>query len=231
MQKKTRKRLYAFGGLFLAAILPFLMYKIVRSLSDDKISLPGYYHPIGLDTTLGADGQKRADTLYHTVSNFRLTNQLGQDFDLYRDTKGMVVVAHVFSSTCQKNCPKLSLHAENLQYAFRKRDTILRILSITTRPDIDDIPMIRKYAQDHHANHDMWYFLTGEKENIQNVVSHQLFIDTLQPGVDSLSHSSYFVLLDFNKHIRGYYDGLDSMELKRLKDDIALLPMEKNPKP
>ncbi len=232
MSTKTKRRLYAFLGLFLAAILPLLMYQIVKSLSDDKVQVPGYYHPIGLDTVM-VDGHPQVDTTYHTVSDFQLTDQTGKLFDLYRDTKGKVVVAHLFFCNCRTICPQLTLHAEDLQHAYRKRDSLLSILSITVDPANDSVAALRAYAQKRHANHDMWFFLTGDKKEIYRIARKELFLDTSEGegGEDDFVHSEYFVLLDFNKHIRGYYNGLDSMELKCLKDDIALIPLEKNPKP
>ncbi len=232
MSTKSKRRFYAFLGLFLAAILPFIMYQIVKYLSDDKVHIPGYYHPIGLDTVV-EEGKTHIDTLYHTVSDFSLTDQMGQEFDLYRDTRDKVVVAHLFFCNCSTICPQLTLHAENLQYSYRKRDSLLRILSITVDPANDSVAAIRAYSQKRHANHDMWYFLTGDKKEIYRIAREELFLDSSEGdgGEDDFVHSEYFVLIDFNKHIRGYYNGLDSMELKRLKDDIALLPLEKNPKP
>ncbi len=232
MSTQTKRRWYAFLGLFLAAILPFLMYQIVKSLSDDKVQIPEYLHPIGVDTIV-TEEKKKVDTLYHTVGDFTLTDQMGQDFNLYRDTKDKVVVAHLFFCNCRTICPKLTQHAENLQYAYRKRDSLLRILSITVDPANDSVAALRAYAQKRHANHDMWYFLTGDKKEIYRIAREELFLDSSDGdgGDDDFVHSEYFVLLDFNKHIRGYYNGLDSMELKRLKDDIALIPLEKDPKP
>jgi protein SCO1/2 len=42
-------------------------------------------------------------------------------------------------------------------------------------------------------------------------------------------HSEKFVLLDINRQVRGYYNGLDPEALARLQRDIILLTMEKNP--
>jgi protein SCO1/2 len=49
-------------------------------------------------------------------------------------------------------------------------------------------------------------------------------------GVDSnFVHSDKFVLVDPSRRVRGYYSGLDSMELKELSNDLVLLTMEKDP--
>ena len=43
-------------------------------------------------------------------------------------------------------------------------------------------------------------------------------------------HSDKFVLIDRNRNVRGYYDGLDSASLAQLSSDIILLTLEKSPK-
>ena len=42
-------------------------------------------------------------------------------------------------------------------------------------------------------------------------------------------HSNKFVLIDINRQVRGYYNGLDPDDLSQLQRDIILLTMEKNP--
>jgi protein SCO1/2 len=50
-------------------------------------------------------------------------------------------------------------------------------------------------------------------------------------GVDTnFIHSDRFVLIDSNRHVRGYYKGLDSVDLAKLSNDLVLLTMEKDPK-
>ena len=50
-------------------------------------------------------------------------------------------------------------------------------------------------------------------------------------GVDTnFIHSDRFVLIDSNRHVRGYYNGLDSEALTKLSNDLVLLTMEKDPR-
>ena len=49
-------------------------------------------------------------------------------------------------------------------------------------------------------------------------------------GVDTdFIHTDHFVLIDTNRHVRGYYHGLDSASLKLLAGDIIYLTMERDP--
>ena len=45
--------------------------------------------------------------------------------------------------------------------------------------------------------------------------------DDIAPG--GFIHSSLFILVDKNLHIRGIYDGLEEEELKKLNTDLKLL--------
>jgi protein SCO1 len=43
-------------------------------------------------------------------------------------------------------------------------------------------------------------------------------------------HTDFFVLIDKNRNIRGYYHGLDTNALSQLSEDIVLLSMERDRK-
>ena len=52
----------------------------------------------------------------------------------------------------------------------------------------------------------------------------------MDKGIDTnFIHTDHFVLIDSNRHVRGYYHGLDSASLKQLSTDIIYLTMEKDP--
>jgi protein SCO1/2 len=74
--------------------------------------------------------------------------------------------------------------------------------------------------------------LTGDRNVIYDFARNELGV-SVQPtggGVDDLIHTQKLVLVDRDRHIRGYYDGLDSADLKRCADDIILLTLEKKKK-
>ena len=50
-------------------------------------------------------------------------------------------------------------------------------------------------------------------------------------GIDTgFFHTDYMVLIDKNRHIRGYYHGLDTNSVKQLARDVIFLTLEKDPK-
>jgi protein SCO1/2 len=217
-------------GLTVAFLLPLTFYIITKVLSKDKIHLPSFY---GIEKINGP-----GDTSFHKVADIQLTNQLGDKVSLNKDLEGKILVIDLFFANCTSVCPKLSTNMELLQKAFKRTfksqggfDTSVRFISITTDPARDSFPALRKYADAYHANHDRWWFLTGDRNAIYNYAHNELSV-LIKPdeGVESLEHSKKFVLLDQQRYIRGYYDGTDSTDIRRCADDIVLLTLEKKKK-
>ena len=103
---------------------------------------------------------------------------------------------------------------------------------MTVNPERDSFQVLRKYADHYGANHDHWWFLTGDKKTIYDYARKELHL-SVGPGdggAEDFIHSKQLVLIDKNRNIRGYYDGLDSIQLRKCADDIVLLTMEKEKK-
>ena len=71
--------------------------------------------------------------------------------------------------------------------------------------------------------------VTGDKKEIYKLARKSYFavLDEGDGGAQDFIHTEQFILVDKKKRIRGYYDGTDSKEIKRIIDDIYLLKKEK----
>jgi len=222
-------------GLAVAFLLPLSFYMIAKLLSKDKIYLPGYYGVERVDST-NVDGKAAVDTVYHKVADLKLINQLGQDVTLNGTLQNRILVVGFFFTQCPSVCPKLAGNITMLQRAFRRNpkmenalDNTVHFLLISVDPANDTVSALRAYADRFGANHDHWWFLTGDKQSIYNYARNELKL-SVGPGdggADDFVHSQKLVLLDAKRHIRGYYDGLDTVAIKHCADDIVLLTMEK----
>lgn len=219
------------GGLAVALLLPLSFYFIAKLLSKDKIELPGHYVVDRVDTIV-EDGDTYADTVYHKVADVSLTNQLGKEVSINGDLKDNIVVINFFFSTCPTICPKLTGNMTMLQKAFKKNDTTVHFVSISVDPETDTFQALRSYSEQYNVDHDHWWFLTGDRSKIYNYATNELHVVMGEngQGADQFIHTQKLVLLDKKRHIRGYYDGLDTAELRRCADDIILLTMEKDRK-
>jgi protein SCO1/2 len=91
---------------------------------------------------------------------------------------------------------------------------------------------LKKWADRFQVNPEKWWLLTGEKKVIYNMAIHEMKVGVEDGrGVDTnFFHTDHFVLIDSNRHVRGYYHGLDPASLSKLSEDIILLTLEKDPK-
>ncbi|MBU3675591.1 MAG: SCO family protein [Chitinophagaceae bacterium] len=217
------------GGLF-SAFVPLAAYLYLRMQGHDgHIKLPKVY---GIDRvdTVQRDGQTAYDTTWHTCSNLTLINQLGDTLRLNESFDGKILVVNFFFTHCQTICPVQTKNMKLLNKAFKKNDTSVRFISMTVDPLNDSVPVLRAYADRQEANHDKWIFGTGKKEAIYDFARRDLFLNL--PISDSSNndfiHPEQFVLIDKYRNIRGYYNGLDSNDVRRCAEDIAYLMVEKN---
>ena len=225
-------------GIAVAFGLPLFCYLIVSALSKNAIHPPKHFIVDSVDVKT-VDGKKQTDTIYHKVSDLRLTNQLGESVSIDSDLKGKILVFDFFFVSCPTICPRLTANMGMLQNAFRKirrkessLDTVVQFISITVNPSNDSFQRLRAYADKHGANHDKWWFLTGDKKVIYNFARNELFV-TVAPGdggPEDFIHTEKMVLVDHNRNIRGYYNGLDTMDVRKGADDIVLLTLEKEKK-
>lgn len=226
-QKKSNKKFLI--GLAVAFLLPLSLYLIVDRLSKGKVKMPRFYMV----------DKVSPDTVYHTVAELTLTNQVGEKVNLNKDLEGKIVVVDFFFTECSSTCPKLTQSMRNLQSGFRKDpkkenslDDRVQFVSITVLPEHDSFQVLRTYADAHGANPDHWWFLTGDKKTIYNFARTELGLSTGpgDGGADDMIHTDKLILLDKDRHIRGYYDGTSDTSVRRCADDIVLLTLEKQKK-
>lgn len=229
----NKKALYA---LLLAVLVPLLCYFIVKGYSDSAIHMPRHYLADSI-TTKTEKGKKVSDTAWHKLPEFSLTNQQG-DTVSWSSLKGKVVVADFFFTHCPTICPRLTSNMRWLQQSINnsqrvgdKTPDFLHFLSFSIDPERDSVPRLKQWADRFQVNPDQWWLLTGPKKEIYDMAINEMKIGVVDgQGVDTnFIHTDHFVLIDSNRHVRGYYHGLDSASLRQLSNDIILLTMEKDP--
>lgn len=224
-------------GIAVAVMVPLSCYLVVSRLSKGKSRMPLYYNMERVDSQM-KDGKLITDTVYHQVADLQLTNQLGKLVSLNKDLKGKILVVDFFFTTCPSICPVLTMNMHKLQASFTKDsrkeaslDTVVQFISITVNPERDTFQAMRAYADRFGANHDHWWFLTGDKRSIYNFARNELKV-TVGPGdggADDFIHTERMVLLDKDRVVRGYYDGLKDSSMMKCADDIVYLTLERKP--
>ena len=192
--------------------------------------VPRFYIAERVDSVV-KDGKTTYDTIYHQVKNFTLTNQLGEKVNL-EDAKNRILVVDFFFTSCPTICPTLTANLKIVQEAFNTHDTLIQILSISVDPERDTVQKLKHYADKHNIDPKNWWLLTGDKKEIYDLARHEFFVNAVQGdgGPDDFIHTEKFVVIDKDRYIRGYYNGLDTNDVRRMVNDIAVLHIAKDKK-
>ena len=217
-------------ALMLALVLPFAGYYIVKYYSKEAVHMPGRYFIPDSVVVSEKNGKTVSDTIWHKVKNIEFTNQLGKNVSL-DDLKGKILVVNFFFTRCPSICPGLARSMKRLQDSFLKNDSIVHFISVSIDPEHDSVPQLRKFADRYNANHDTWWFVTGDKKAIYDFALNELKAGLADTEVDSaFIHTENFFLLDSNRIVRGWFNGFDTVKQAKLVRDIPLLMLEKDRK-
>jgi protein SCO1/2 len=217
-------------GLMLAIILPLAGYYIVKYYGESATQMPHRYFFDSVVTS-NNNGKLTVDTIWHQASNISLTNQLGKQVT-FDDLKGKILVIDFFFTRCPSICPKMAKAMKRLQSSFiNSNDSIVQFISVSIDPEHDSVKQLRNFANRYTSNHDSWWFVTGNKKEIYDFALHEIKANIADVNIDTaFIHTENFFLLDKNRVVRGWYDGLDTVAQAKLVRDIPLLMLEKNKK-
>ena len=225
----------AIAGVTIALIFPIVCYFIVKNLGEGAVNMPHQYYDDSV-ITIEKNGKITTDTIWHKVRNFTLTDQLGRPF-IFDSLKGKIVVVNSFFTRCPNICPGLTRNIRKLQKSYDEpknkkfTDTSsVSFVSLSIDPERDSVNDLKKFADRFAVNSDNWSMLTGSKKEIYDLMLHEFRIPASDGGVidSNFIHSEKIILLDKEHIVRGYYNGLDSVSLSNLADDIGKLTLEKN---
>ncbi len=219
----------AFLALLLAMLLPAIGYVSVKYYSKDAVHMPRkyFYDSIAVQT---AGGKSVNDTVWHQVQSIAFTNQDGKKVSL-DDLHGKIIVLDFFFTRCPVVCPGLTRNMKRLQDSFKQSDSIVQFVSVSIDPAYDSAQNLRKFANHYNANFDNWWFLTGNKEDVYKFALGEIKASVADTKIDTaFIHTENFFLIDTNRVIRGFYNGLDTLRLAELARDIPTLMLERDKK-
>jgi len=217
-------------AFLMVTVLPIASYLFVSNLSKDAIKMPRRYF---YDTVMVKmeKGKKVNDTVWHKVRPFKLKNQFGKEVGL-EDWGGKIIIADFFFTSCPSICPKLTRNMKKLQTAFKKTDSLVRFVSFTVDPVRDTVQALKAYGDKFGIDHDTWFMLTGNRNELYDIALNEFKASIASNGnIDTgFIHTDRFFLLDRDRVVRGWYNGLDSANLDKLIKDVVLLNMERDKK-
>lgn len=155
--------------------------------------------------------------VFGKAPDFSLTERSGEKFSSKR-LSGKPWVADFIFTNCAGQCPMMSASMKKLQTLF-PRETGVHFVSFSVDPSRDTPAVLSKYADRYQAEKNRWFFLTGEKEEINRILSGFLLSHADEPAM----HSSRFILVDGEGQIRGFYDTAEAPSMTRLVQDAKVL--------
>lgn len=216
------KKYRLFFGVFivLSAIILSLFYSALKPKKTLPIYNPADVNPELVDSTI------QYKSKYHTIADFSFVNQNGKTIT-QKDYEGKIYVADFFFTTCGSICPKMITNLSDIQKAFANNPKV-KLLSYTVFPETDSVPVLKAYAKKHNVDDAKWNLVTGDKKEIYTMARKSyLAVKMGKPSeLYDMVHTENFVLVDTKKRVRGFYDGTNKEDIKRLIEDITFLSNE-----
>ena len=210
--------------LVLILALPGFLYYLLTVKGKNRYhSLPKYGPKEIAKTTHRVKGKDIPDTIYHTLGDFRLTDQDGNSvtpatFD------GKIFIASFFYTHCPTVCSAMNANMDSLAQAWAKNKMVY-FASITVDPERDPVSVLKAYSR-RFPESAKWMFLTGDTSTIYPLARKGFLVNALRIDKDNFIYSDKLILVDQHKRIRGYYSGASITDVLRLNDEIKVLISE-----
>jgi protein SCO1/2 len=197
-------------------VVPILIYFLMNAGKQNYKRLPVFGEKVAPN---GADIK---DTIFYTIPDFKVTSQTGQTVT-QQTFNNSIYIANFFFASCKDVCPIMNAKVETV-YEKAKEYAEVKFISFSVDPENDSVPVLAAYAKKFHADPNIWYFVTGSEEDIFK--AGQGFLLPVSIENKTVDHSQQLLLIDKQNRIRGIYDGLDDLEIKRLNEDLKVLLYE-----
>ena len=172
-----------------------------------------------------------------SVPDFKLTDQNGQSYGS-EDLKGNVWIANFIFTSCKSTCPEQTQKLKEFQDKLLAREKAspnswdgIRLVSFTVDPSTDTPEVLKKYAESNGAD-SHWKFLTGSRDDLWSLCEKGFMLPVAENKEDTampIAHSSRFVVVDRMMQIRGFFDGTDVAEIRKMERAFFHVEPEMSP--
>ncbi len=220
--QKPRKNNPTFHFLAFPLITLFLLGCSNSTQEKNAVGLPiiGNYDIVHAPM----EGYEVGDTIFHKVPEWTYLTEDSIPLSS-SEIEDKIWIADFFFATCPTICVPMNESLNAVRDSLMEINNDMAYISFTIDPEKDTPANLRAYRKEHNFTGENWYFLTGDQEETKQLALEGFQIlaqeDKKAPG--GFLHSSNFVLIDKNKHIRGVYNSLDEQDCQRLISDVKLL--------
>lgn len=210
--------------LVLVLLVPgFLYYLLVQNGKNRYHALRKFGPKTVAKTFHKVKGKNIPDTIYHTIGDFKLTDQQGKVVSP-KTFDGKIFVADFFYASCPTLCNTMNGYVDSLVQPYAKNNMVY-FASITVDPSHDEVKALKAYADKFNAPYPKWRFLTGDTSAIYHLARQGFMVNAVDEGQGNFIYSDKLMLVDSHKRIRGYYDAT-LKDIQRLDNEIKVLISE-----
>lgn len=214
-------------------LVPMFLWVLVLIVSGSYYFLRSYKPELAIvqlqleeegrvETT--ADGRAIASTPWKHLSDvdrFALTNHEGEKVDS-ANLHGTPYVVSFFFSSCPSFCRDLNKQIRQSNQAVREQD--IRFFTITVDPDVDTVPVLKKYADSFDAKAERWAFLTGPIKDLKQIGENSFNV-----VVDRDTHTDDILLVDKWGRYRDRFKWSSAEDMKRFNKVVQEVCAETEP--
>lgn len=134
-----------------------------------------------------------------------------------------IYVSDFFFISCPSICPKVKKQMLRLHDKFRD-EPLFKLVSHTIDPKRDTIPRLKIYADNLEVDHNKWYFVRGDKDDVLDLAFSYFvtaLVDDDAPG--GFDHSGKIMLIDQKGHVRSFCEGTEPDSVTQFMADIEAL--------
>jgi protein SCO1 len=201
--------------------LPGFLYYLLTAKGKNRYDPLSYFGPKTLaKASHVVKGKSIPDTIYHKISDFDLTDQNGKAVS-FKTLGDKILIVNFFYTNCPDICNQVNQNISKVaaEYAHNK---ITRFIAITVDPQRDLVGVLKRYADKFNADSTRRLFLTGDTSIIYPLARKGFLVNALNAGNGDFIYSDKVILIDEDKHIRGYYSGTSDDDMLRLDNEIKV---------
>lgn len=155
--------------------------------------------------------------LAEPLGQFQFVDQSGRTVT-ERDLADRVCIVSFIFTRCQLSCPRISSIMKGLQAKLDGSPVLL--VSISVDPDHDTPQVLGEYAASYGARPDRWWFLTGPRQDIYDLIQHRFKLSVMPnpdptPAAEAIAHSDRLALV-VNGRVAGLFSSNEPADLDAL---------------
>jgi protein SCO1/2 len=225
------------GILIVLLVVPASVFLFLKGFGENHYTVKTF-HPL-IDSSSGLPiiqkkkvyNREENDTIFYQIPPFSFTDS--SDWQVTSSvTDQKIFIAHFFSTPCGATCLRVFSEMSRVQDVFLKKQSVV-LVSFAADSANTDQPALSEYAKQFQVRAGKWYLLKGDQEKVEQLAQYGFKMSDLQTEGDPkwlLESGAKLVLVDENRHIRGYYDGTDPKEVDRLILETKILLSESEKK-